>query len=54
MLLEHIQERDAAARVNQAVERVLAAGRFLTPDIGGQATTTEMTAAIVEELGRIH
>jgi isocitrate dehydrogenase (NAD+) len=46
MLLEHLGERPAAARIRRAVEAVLAAGRDLTPDLGGSATTAELTAAL--------
>src|SRR4029077_6375542 len=36
----------AAARIRQAVERVLVAGAVRTPDLGGNATTTQMASAI--------
>jgi isocitrate dehydrogenase (NAD+) len=52
MMLEHLQEVRAAKRVVAAVERVVHAGRFVTRDLGGQAGTTEMTAAIIRELRR--
>ncbi len=38
---------DAAKRIERAVERIIAEGAMLTADIGGQATTTQMGAAIV-------
>ncbi|MDN5292809.1 MAG: isocitrate dehydrogenase [Eubacteriales bacterium] len=47
MMLEHIGEREAAARVVRAVRRVLAAGEHVTPDLGGKAGTKEMAAAII-------
>jgi 3-isopropylmalate dehydrogenase len=40
----------AARLMEQAVERVIAEGRWLTPDLGGKARTTEMGAAIVAAL----
>ena len=36
----------AARLIEQAVEQVIAEGRWLTPDLGGKASTTEMGAAI--------
>jgi isocitrate dehydrogenase (NAD+) len=39
-----------AQRIHDAVESVLASGRVRTPDLGGDSTTTEMTAAIVAAL----
>lgn len=50
MMLEWLGEADAAAAIRQAVERALA-GSHLTPDIGGTMTTTQITAAIVHDLG---
>jgi len=46
MLLEHVGEQPAAARVRRAVETVLASGHDLTPDLGGSATTGALTAAL--------
>jgi tartrate dehydrogenase/decarboxylase/D-malate dehydrogenase len=48
-MLEHLGEHDAAARLMQAVERVTAAG-VLTPDLGGKATTSEVTEAVCDAL----
>jgi tartrate dehydrogenase/decarboxylase/D-malate dehydrogenase len=50
MMLEHLGEREAASRVVAAIEQVLAAGAVRTPDLGGTATTTQMTSAIATEL----
>jgi tartrate dehydrogenase/decarboxylase / D-malate dehydrogenase len=49
LMLEHLGERDAADRLMQAVESVTASGRR-TPDLGGSATTREVTAAICDAL----
>jgi len=46
MLLEHLGEQPAAARIRRAVGAVIASGRHLTPDLGGSATTGELTAAL--------
>ena len=48
MMLEHIGEPAAAGRLMQAVERVTADKRFHTPDLGGKARTTEVTAAVID------
>ena len=49
MMLEHLGEADAAARLLAAVERVTASG-VMTPDIGGTATTAEVTDAVCDAL----
>ena len=48
-MLEHLGEADAAARVMRAVEQVCADG-VLTPDVGGTATTREVTDAVIERI----
>ncbi len=48
-MLEHLGEADAADRLMRAVERVCAAG-ILTPDVGGTATTKQVTDAVVEAI----
>jgi tartrate dehydrogenase/decarboxylase/D-malate dehydrogenase len=45
MMLEHLGEDAAAQRLMAAVERVCADG-VLTADVGGRATTAEVTAAV--------
>ena len=47
MMLEHLHEPDAAVLLMRAVEQVCAAG-VLTPDLGGKATTAEVTRAVCE------
>ena len=46
MLLEHLGEFDAAKRVMQAVEAVTADTSLHTRDLGGTATTAQVTAAV--------
>jgi tartrate dehydrogenase/decarboxylase/D-malate dehydrogenase len=46
MMLEHLGEEPAARRLMRAIERVTAAGAPLTPDLGGNATTAEVTKAV--------
>ena len=50
MMLDHIGERAAAARVEHAVRVVLTKGEALTGDLGGRATTRQITDAIIAEL----
>ena len=45
-MLEHLGETAAAARLMTAVEQVCAAG-ILTPDVGGNATTRDVTDAVI-------
>lgn len=41
---------EAAARIETAMEDVLTEGRFLTPDLGGRATTVQMGDAIAARI----
>jgi isocitrate dehydrogenase (NAD+) len=50
MMLEYLGQHQASARINRAVASALRAGRVLTADLGGKATTDEMTAAIIRRL----
>lgn len=51
MLLEHIGEQAAADKLMNAIESVTANPRLHTRDIGGLATTSQVTAAVIEKLG---
>jgi tartrate dehydrogenase/decarboxylase/D-malate dehydrogenase len=51
LLLEHLGEAPAAARIMAAIEAVTAEG-IVTPDLGGSATTADVTRAVCERLGR--
>ena len=46
MMLEHLGERAAHDRILSAIESVLADERVKTPDLGGRATTADMTKAV--------
>lgn len=50
MMLDYLGEKEAAGRIRRAVERVLAEGRHLTYDLGGQTGTQEMAEAIIEAM----
>ncbi|MBC9868548.1 MAG: hypothetical protein F7O42_11840 [Opitutae bacterium] len=60
MMLEHLGEPKAAASLMQAIERVTVDFSYHTPDLGGTATTSSVTDAVVDALrrplvrGRIH
>ena len=49
-LLESVGRQETAGRILTAVESVLTEGQCLTPDLGGRATTGQMTDAIVRSL----
>jgi tartrate dehydrogenase/decarboxylase/D-malate dehydrogenase len=51
MMLEHLGEKPAAERLMRAIERVTADSSLHTPDLGGSATTRQVTDAVI---GAIH
>jgi isocitrate dehydrogenase (NAD+) len=52
LMLAHIREREAAEKLQGAVERVYAEGRHLTRDVGGAAGTREFTEAVIAAMSR--
>lgn len=50
MMLEHLGHTDAAERLVQAIEQVLAAGQVRTPDLGGTSSTNDVAEALVAAL----
>lgn len=52
MLLEHLGETDAASRLMSAIERVTADGSILPRDLGGTATTRQVTDAVLAALSK--
>ncbi|MBR9651367.1 tartrate dehydrogenase [Thalassovita aquimarina] len=50
MMLDHLGETEAAARLMAAIEKVTAAPACHTPDLGGAATTRDVTRAVIEAL----
>ena len=50
MMLDHLGEKAAAARLMKAIECVTADERFHTPDLGGKARTAEVTAAVIDAI----
>jgi tartrate dehydrogenase/decarboxylase/D-malate dehydrogenase len=51
MMLEHLGETDAAARLMQAVEHVTANPSLHTRDLGGTAMMADVTNAVCAEMG---
>jgi isocitrate dehydrogenase (NAD+) len=51
LMLVHLGETSAGSRLRAAVERVYAEQSHLPPDVGGNATTTEFTDAVIAGLG---
>ena len=51
MMLDFLGLKEAAAAVERAVAGVLADAGTVTPDLGGSASTAEVTAAVLEKLG---
>jgi len=51
MMVRHLGKLEEAARVERAVDQVLAKGAVRTPDLGGTATTGQYTDALIQALG---
>ena len=51
MLLDHVEQRGAADRLRAGVFAALGDARTRTGDLGGQATTTQFTDAVIANLG---
>ena len=50
MMLDYLGEWEAANDIKNAVEKVIADCKIRTPDLGGDASTMDVTKAIVREL----
>src|SRR5215470_7414840 len=53
MLLEHLGEKEAARRVMTAIEQVTANRALHTGDLGGKATTADVTKAVCDALVKV-
>lgn len=51
MLLDHLGEDAASARLRAALDQVLGEGKVRTRDLGGQAGTSEYTDALIAAMG---
>ncbi len=50
MMLEHLDMNAAAQDLHNALRAIYAEGRWLTPDQGGKATTTDLLHAVADQL----
>jgi len=50
MMLRHMSLTDHANRIEKAIFDTLAEGKHITGDLGGKASTSEYTKAIVDRL----
>ena len=50
MMLEHLEESEAAGLIMNAIEKTVKNGIFLTKDLGGTGQTHELTNAIINEI----
>jgi tartrate dehydrogenase/decarboxylase / D-malate dehydrogenase len=50
MMLEHLGQKPAADRLMRAIEKVTADPSLHTPDLGGSATTLQVTDAVVRAI----
>ncbi len=50
MMLDHLGEKKAADRIRRAVYAVIKKGKTVTADLGGKASTTEVTEAITRKM----
>jgi tartrate dehydrogenase/decarboxylase/D-malate dehydrogenase len=50
LMLNHLGEPEAAARLMEGIEKVTRNGSVLTPDLGGSATTDQITEAVCDSL----
>ena len=52
LMLIHLQEHAAAARLQAAIERVYAENKHVTGDVGGRASTSEFTGAVIAAMAQ--
>jgi tartrate dehydrogenase/decarboxylase / D-malate dehydrogenase len=50
LMLDHLGEFEASQRLMQAIETVTGRGEFLPPDLGGTASTEDVTRAVIAAL----
>ena len=53
LMLDFLEEQEAATMLMRAIEETLASGLVRTPDLGGTATTRQVGEAIRAHLSRI-
>ncbi|KAI1004678.1 Homoisocitrate dehydrogenase [Podosphaera aphanis] len=50
LMLEYLEEENASVKIHTAIDDSLSEARFLTPDMGGVATTTEAVEDVLKRL----
>ena len=50
MMLNYLKEFEAEEQLNNAILKVLNEAKTLTPDLGGNSSTLEVTEAIINSL----
>ncbi|MBM3405723.1 MAG: hypothetical protein FJY25_00100 [Betaproteobacteria bacterium] len=50
MMLEHVKQLDLARRLRTAIDQILNLDRVRTGDLGGSASTTAFTRALVSRI----
>jgi isocitrate/isopropylmalate dehydrogenase len=50
MMVDYLGEKEAAAKIEKAVMKVLNEGKVRTADLGGSSTTSEMSDAIASKI----
>ena len=50
LMMDHLGERRAAQKVREAVSRIIKRGKDLTRDLGGTASTSEFTDALLRQI----
>jgi isocitrate dehydrogenase (NAD+) len=53
MMMDYFGEKEAAAKIENAVLQVLEEGKVRTVDLGGSSTTSEMSEAIASKIKRV-
>jgi isocitrate dehydrogenase (NAD+) len=51
LMLAHLGEREASARLRSAIDQVYANRECLTGDVGGSSTTEQFTEAVIRRVG---
>ena len=53
MMLEHLGEEEAAKLLISAIEAVIKQGKVKTRDLGGQASTSKVTQAVITQIEQL-
>ena len=50
LMLDYLEENEAARKVEEALVQVLSEGKVVTPDLGGESSTMDMAREVREKL----